>query len=181
MTVFAGPYIMRGDKKRQPGDAPMTSSFVLLLTLLAALGSGIVAGIFYGFSSFIMGALGKLPPHEGIAAMQSINVVVINPTFFAAFFGTAALSLVLGGFALLGTEVAGAALIVAGALLYLIGCIGVTMVCNVPLNNRLAQVEPASPEGTALWQHYLVAWTRWNSVRTAASALAAVCFIVAMV
>ncbi|MDP3329696.1 MAG: hypothetical protein Q8S60_15520, partial [Parvibaculum sp.] len=67
----------------------MTSSFLLLLTLLAALGSGIVAGIFYGFSSFIMGALGKLAPHEGIAAMQSINVVVINPAFFAAFFGTA--------------------------------------------------------------------------------------------
>lgn len=159
----------------------MTYSFLLLLTLLAALGSGIVAGIFYGFSSFIMGALGKLPPHEGIAAMQSINVVVINPSFFAAFFGTAALSLVLGGFAVLGAEVAGAALLAAGALLYLTGCIGVTIFLNVPLNNRLAKVEPASAEGAKLWRHYLVAWTRWNTVRTAASALAAVMFIVAMV
>lgn len=159
----------------------MTTSLVLLLTLAAALGSGIVAGIFYGFSSFIMGALGKLPPHEGIAAMQSINVVVINPTFFAAFFGTAVLSLVLGGFAFFGDEVAGAALLVAGALLYLVGCIGVTMVFNVPLNNRLARVKPESAEGAEVWRHYLVAWTRWNTVRTAASALAAVFFIVAMV
>ncbi|MEQ8268139.1 MAG: DUF1772 domain-containing protein [Parvibaculum sp.] len=159
----------------------MTYSFLLLLTPLAALGSGIVAGIFYGFSSFIMGALGKLPPHEGIAAMQSINVVVINPTFFAAFFGTAALSLVLGVAAVLDTEVAGAALLIAGALLYLAGCIGVTMVFNVPLNNRLARVKPESAEGAEVWRHYLVAWTRWNTVRTAASALAAVFFIVAMV
>lgn len=159
----------------------MTSSFILLLTLFAALGSGIVAGIFYGFSSFIMGALGKRPPHEGIGAMQSINVVVINPTFFAAFFGTAALSLVLGAVAVLDSQVAGAALIVAGALLYLAGCIGVTMVFNVPLNNKLARVKPESAEGAEVWRHYLVAWTRWNTVRTAASALAAVCFIVAMV
>lgn len=159
----------------------MTSSFLLLLTLLAALGSGIVAGIFYGFSSFIMKALEKLPPHEGIAAMQSINVAVINPAFFVAFFGTAVLSLVLGVVAVLDGSVAGAALLATGALLYLVGCIGVTMVFNVPLNNRLAGVKPESAEGAEVWRHYLVAWTRWNSVRTAASALASVFFIVAMV
>lgn len=159
----------------------MSSSFVLLLMLLAALGSGIVAGIFYGFSSFIMKALGKLPLHEGIAAMQSINVVVINPTFFAVFFGTAALSLVLGAVAVLDWGMAGAALLVAGALLYLVGCIGVTMAFNVPLNNRLARAKPESAEGAEVWRHYLVAWTRWNTMRTAASALAAVFFIVAMV
>ena len=154
---------------------------IFVMTLAAALGSGIVAGIFYGFSSFIMGALGKLAPHEGIAAMQSINITVINPVFFLAFFGTAALSLVLGGYAVMYWGTAQAALLLAGALFYLAGCILVTIIFNVPLNNRLAKVEPASAEGAEMWQHYLVAWTRWNTVRTVAPSVSVVLYVLAMV
>jgi len=56
------------------------------LTFLSALGAGLVAGIFFAFSAFIMSALGRLSPAGGISAMQSINVVVLNPLFFAVFF-----------------------------------------------------------------------------------------------
>jgi uncharacterized membrane protein len=157
------------------------SNIIFVVTLAAALGSGIVAGIFYAFSSFIMGALGKLAPHEGIAAMQSINIAVINPVFFLAFFGTALLSLVLGGYAVMQWGTAEAALLLTGALFYLAGCILVTIVFNVPLNNRLAKVEPASAEGAALWKHYLVAWTRWNTVRTVAPSVSLVLYVLAMV
>ena len=157
------------------------SSTIFLLTLAAVLGSGIVAGIFYAFSSFIMGALGKLPPHEGIAAMQSINIAVINPMFFLAFFGTALLSLVLGIHALMQWGTAEAALLLAGALFYLAGCILVTIIFNVPLNNRLEKADPISAEGAQLWQHYLVVWTRWNTVRTVAPSISLVLFVLAMV
>ncbi|MEX0840332.1 MAG: anthrone oxygenase family protein [Parvibaculum sp.] len=159
----------------------MSSTLIFTLTFAATLGSGLVAGIFYGFSSFIMGALGRLPAPQGIAAMHSINVVVINAKFFVAFFGTAALCLVLGVYALLNWTADGAWLLLAGAALYLVGCIGVTMGGNVPLNNALARAAPESAEGAALWSRYLVVWTRWNSVRTAASLAAAACFIGAMV
>ncbi len=155
--------------------------FIFMLTLAAALGSGIVAGIFYGFSSFIMGALGKLPAREGIAAMQSINIVVINPVFFLAFFGTAALALMLGGYAVANWGTTEAGLLFFGALFYLAGCIGVTIAFNVPLNNRLAGSTAASPEGAELWHHYLVAWTRWNTVRTVAPSVSLVLFVLAMV
>jgi uncharacterized membrane protein len=37
-----------------------------------------------------MSALARLQPSQGIAAMQSINITVINPWFMAAFLGTAA-------------------------------------------------------------------------------------------
>ena len=37
---------------------------------------------------------------------------------------------------------------IAGGLLYVVGMFVVTMVFNVPLNNALAAVDPASPEGT---------------------------------
>ena len=63
-----------------------------VLIMVSALGCGVIAGVFFAFSSFIMGALGKLPPTEGISAMQSINIVVINPLFMGVLFGTAALS-----------------------------------------------------------------------------------------
>ena len=44
-----------------------------LATFLLALGCGLVAGVFFAFSTFVMKALGKLPPAQGVAAMQSIT------------------------------------------------------------------------------------------------------------
>jgi uncharacterized membrane protein len=153
---------------------------LLVLTVLAALGSGLVAGIFFAFSAFVMIALGRLPAENGIAAMQSINVAVLNPVFFAAFFGTAALALVLAIAALIDWSQPGAAYLLAGSLLYLIGTIFVTIACNVPLNNKLASVKPNSGEGKSVWAHYLSSWTAWNHVRTAASLAAAALFIIVL-
>jgi uncharacterized membrane protein len=73
----------------------MIGGLLVVLTFLSALGSGLIAGVFFAFSAFVMTALGRLPPDQGMAAMQSINVAVLNPWFFAAFFGTAALCAVL--------------------------------------------------------------------------------------
>jgi uncharacterized membrane protein len=73
----------------------------------------------------------------------------------------------------------GAFYLLAGSLLYLAGSILVTMICNVPLNNRLAAAEPDSAEGKAVWTHYLRVWTAWNQVRTAASLAAMAAFILA--
>jgi uncharacterized membrane protein len=126
-----------------------------------------------------MAALGRIPPASGISAMQSINVVVLNPVFLGTFFGTAALSLVLAAAALMNWTEPGAFYLLAGSLLYLAGSILVTMICNVPLNNRLAAVKPESAEGKAVWTHYLRVWTAWNHVRTAAPLAAMACFILA--
>jgi uncharacterized membrane protein len=60
-------------------------ALLFALTLFAALGCGLIAGVFFAFSAFVMKALGRLPPAEGIAAMQSINIAVINPVFLTAF------------------------------------------------------------------------------------------------
>jgi len=119
------------------------------LTFLAALGAGLMAGLFFAFSVSVMAALGRLPPAGGISAMQSINVVVLNPLFFAVFFGTAAAALALAIAALIGWSNASAPYLLAGSLLYLVGTILVTIAFNVPLNNRLASVTPGSSEGAA--------------------------------
>jgi uncharacterized membrane protein len=151
-----------------------------VLTVAAALGAGLVSGIFFAFSTFIMAALGRLPPAGGISAMQSINLVVLNPAFFAAFFGTAIIALLLAIAALTAWSRPGAIYLLAGALHYLVGTIFVTMAFNVPLNNRLASVKPESPAGASTWTHYLSAWTSWNHVRTAASLAASAAFIMAL-
>lgn len=150
------------------------------LTFAAALGSGIIGGVFYGFSTFIMKALGELPPAGGIAAMQSINVVVINPLFLGVFMGTAGLCVVTAILAIMNWTSPGSCWLLAGSVLYFFGCFAATMLFNVPLNNALAAVNAGSAEGAKLWTRYLTDWTMWNHVRTAASLAAAACFIFAL-
>lgn len=158
----------------------MSDGLVFILTLLALLGCGLVAGIFFAFSTFIMTALGKIPAPQGIAAMQSINIVVINPWFLTALFGTAVVCMALALIAVLGATRSGTGLLLAGSLLYLVGTILVTMVCNVPRNNALAAVEQESAEGEQLWANYLQSWTFWNHVRTLAALVAAALFALAL-
>ena len=91
----------------------MSDGLLRVLTLIAALGSGLMAGFFFAFSVSVMKALGRLPPAQGIAAMQSINVVVINPVFLIAFFGTAAACVAVAISALSGWSEPGAAYLLA--------------------------------------------------------------------
>ena len=136
------------------------------VALLSALGAGLVAGIFFAFSSFVMKALGRLPRDQGIRAMQSINVTVLNPWLFSAFFGTAFGATILTVFGCLHWGNPGAGSLVAGGLLYLVGCIFVTIAFNMPLNNALAEVDPLIPGGEKFWEEYLSRWTAWNHIRT---------------
>jgi uncharacterized membrane protein len=76
---------------------------------------------------------------------------------------------------------AGSRYLLVGCLLYIVGTFLVTMVFNVPLNNAIAAVEPASAEGATVWSSYLTNWTLWNTVRTVASALALIAFILGLV
>ncbi len=151
----------------------MSDGLLRVLTLISALGSGLMAGFFFAFSVSVMKALGRLPAAQGIAAMQSINVVVINPVFLIAFFGTAVACVAVAISALLNWGKPGAAYLLAGCVLYLAGSFLVTIAFNVPRNDALAAVDPASDAGAALWASYLTAWTAWNHVRTAAALAAA--------
>ena len=159
----------------------MLERILFILTFAAAIGSGLVAGIFFAFSSFVMAALGRILPEQGIAAMQSINVTVLNPGFLIAFLGTGAVCVALAAGSYVWWGEASGKLILAASLIYLTGCIGVTMVCNVPLNDALAAVRPNTPEAEAVWSNYLTLWTGWNHLRTVAPLLSAILFMAALV
>jgi uncharacterized membrane protein len=151
----------------------MDESWFGILAWSTALGCALIGGVFFAFSSFVMAALARLAAPQGIAAMQSINVVAVTPLFMAALFGTAAGCLLLTVSGSLVGPHPGARYLMAGGLCYLVGTIGVTIVCNVPWNNRLAVVTPAGAESARLWSSYVRSWTAWNHLRTVMSLVAA--------
>lgn len=156
------------------------TGLVYAVTLVTALGCGLIAGVFFAFSSFVMPALKRLPPTRGISAMQSINVLAVTPVFMAALFGTAAACLGLIVWAVISWGDRSAALVLAGGVLYLVGVIGVTVVRNVPLNERLARLHAQHADSSGFWSEYVTKWTAWNHVRTATSLAAATALTVAL-
>lgn len=145
------------------------------LPLLVCLGAAVVGGVFFAFSAFVMKALAQLPASHGIAAMQRVNVVVLNPLFLSVFVGTAVMACicVLAGFFPWGSPRSVLLLLAGGS--YLAGSFGVTAAFNVPRNERLARLDAESTEAIAYWPVYVREWLRWNHVRTAASILSAAC------
>ncbi|WP_119302451.1 anthrone oxygenase family protein [Dongia deserti] len=156
----------------------MDTLFVILI-FLCALGSGLMAGVFFAFSSFVMTALARLAPTEGMRAMQTINVTVLNRLFLSIFMGTGAISIVAIVMAFLRWE-DGSMYTLLGGGIYLLGSILVTMRGNVPLNNALAALDAEAPDSARRWSDYVRDWTRWNHVRTVACAAALVLFILAI-
>lgn len=153
---------------------------LLALTWIAALGAALIAGVFFAFSTFIMAALGRRPVAEAVAAMQAINVVVVRSGFMIVFVATAVVSALLALIAALQWNDPRAVWWLSGAALYVLGTFGLTVVRNVPLNDRLAAVDPESAESTGVWSRYLGDWIWWNTMRTAASLAATAAFILAI-
>jgi len=151
----------------------MRDGWLAGLAMGCALGCGLNAGVFFAFSSFVMRALARLPPPQGIAAMNSINLLAVTPVFMTALFGTGAACLVLAISALVASPGPGAGYLLIGAAVYLVGTILVTIVFNVPRNNALAAVNPAGADGARAWTEFVAGWTAWNHVRTAAALAAA--------
>lgn len=156
------------------------NSFFFGLTLTAALGSGLIAGIFFAFSTFIMRALGEMTPAAGIEAMQRINVTVLNPWFLGVFMGTAIAGGALAVSVFWRWNSPEAAYLLAGGVLYVVGTFAVTAMFNVPMNDALAAMTAASDEAAKYWTTYLDRWTFWNHVRTVAALLATAAFALAL-
>ena len=154
---------------------------LVALTLVTALGCGLNAGVFFGFSSFVMKALARLPPAGGIAAMQSINVVAVTPAFMTALFGTSAACVALAVWALAGWDGSFSPYLLAGSALYLAGTIGLTIAYHVPRNDALATADPQDPGAAGQWTRYVAEWTRWNHVRALAALAAAAALTAALV
>jgi uncharacterized membrane protein len=150
------------------------------VTLVTALACGLVAGVFFAFSTAVMTALDRQPGVQGMTAMQEVNRVIVNPAFMLAFAGGAVACVGLAVVAVVRWGQPGSPWLLAGSLLYTIGGFGLTVVANVPLNDRLDTVSPKAADAAARWSAYVSDWTAWNHVRTVASLIAAALLLVAL-
>ncbi|MFI7340744.1 DUF1772 domain-containing protein [Streptomyces sp. NPDC050085] len=153
-----------------------------VLVVLAALWCGVSAGVFVGFSTFVMRGLGALPAARGIAAMNSINVAAVNPAFMVVFLGAAVLCAVIAVVTFVLWPEDGTVELLLGCALYLAGSFGVTIVANIPRNDALAKLagDEESESSAAYWRRYLSEWVMWNHIRGGASIAASASFVLAL-
>lgn len=152
------------------------------LLWFSAIGCGLIAGLYFAFSTTIMRALGRIDQAAGIATMNAIDTVIVRSLFMPLFLGTTLAAAALAVLALFRWDAPGASAMLAGGIVYVAGMFVVTMVFNVPLNNALAAVaDPAGAEAADLWARYLKDWTSWNHVRTVSSTAAFALFVIALV
>ena len=157
----------------------MIDGYPRALTLVAAIGAGLGAGVFFAFSSFVMKGLGRLTHPAGLSAMQAINKAAPSPLLVTALFGTAAVcvGLAISALTRLSEPVARYQLI--GSVLYLAGIV-LTVAYHIPRNDALDLVDPNGADAAADWAAYLRNWTAWNHVRTLTSLAGAVVLTVAL-
>jgi uncharacterized membrane protein len=157
------------------------SPVLFYLAQLIVIAYAMVGGVFLAFSDFIMRALSLTSGQGGVEAMQTINREVFRWVFMALFLGLAPVSLLIAAYgAFVIGHGAGVLMMLAG-LMYFLGCFGVTVVCNVPMNNALAGMETSATETRVYWTRtYLPRWTFWNTVRTIACGLSAAMLLFAL-
>lgn len=145
----------------------------LYLVAGTALASGLVGGVLYAFSSFVMSGLKRLPAAQGLAAMQSINITAVKPGLMVPFIGTMMASIAVAITAVVDWNATTSVWLLAGAATYVFGVFAMTGLYHVPRNNALAAAKIDAPEAETVWARYLKDWTRWNHFRTLAALVAA--------
>jgi uncharacterized membrane protein len=159
----------------------MNMSPVVIVTSLAAIASAAASGMMYVFSTFVMRGLDRTGPVNAITAMRGINADAnSNAPFLLAYFAATLLAIAVGVVAVVQIRQPGSAWLLAGAIFGVLGAI-ITIAFNVPLNNHLDTVDPASvsaADAAREWGSYFSTWTAWNHARTVTAIVAPVLMLV---
>lgn len=151
------------------------------LTRASLVGSALMAGTFFVFSVMVMPALRRLPPIDGLRAMQEINRVVNEKPLFGAVFVIAGLlSFAVAAATIWTWDQPGAPLRLAGGLANGLGSFVFTMGFHLPRNDRLDKIDPAASDATSKWQDFYDAWVPGNHVRGAFSLAAVILLMFAL-
>lgn len=153
---------------------------IVILLWFAILSCGILAGVYFTFSAFIMRALDRINPDAAVSAMASINRMILRSAFMALFMTSSAAALTLAVLAPFHREGQETMQMAAGGVIYVIGVFVCTIAFNLPLNDALEEADAASTKAGAAWAAYRRDWSRWNHLRTASAVIATACFIAAL-
>lgn len=158
----------------------MTSPLFFILIEISIIACGVVAGVFLTFSDFVMTSLAASQPAGGIQSMQIINRKVFRSVFMGLLLGMSALSPFLIAYAYFDMDGPVSALIISGGMLYLVGVFGVSLIYNVPMNQKLDAMDYSDSDAFAYWtDSYVPRWSFWNYIRALSSAGAAICYLIA--
>ncbi|MBC9931029.1 DUF1772 domain-containing protein [Chitinophaga qingshengii] len=149
-----------------------------IVIILAVLTTGLLTGLFFGFEVAINPAFARLNDAQYIIAMQAINDVIVNPVFILVFLGAAVL-LPVAAFQQKGSR---RRLLWMAAALYIVGVLGITSACNVPLNDALAKVQvtgASAAQLAAARERFAGPWNNWHTIRTIAGVVATAVAIIA--
>ncbi len=148
---------------------------LVVLAWILSVSGGLMAGVYFAFSGFILRAFGSMGPERAVDAMNAINMHILSSVFMPLFFGSTlvALLLVVAGVWSWGDSASTFAIV--GGLTYLLGMFGVTALFNVPLNEALSRVSGNSEDAQGAWAAYSERWARWNSLRGVACVVTVAC------
>lgn len=147
----------------------MSHWLIYHLTFLVTVGAGLMAGVYFAFSAFVMQSLNQLDNESAADAMNAINRIILRSGFLPLFFISSAIYLILLLVAMSDSSIVGRWLLISASVFYLVGMFLCTVLFNVPLNNQLANSSNNPIQKNKTWNHYMTYWTRWNHVRTVCS------------
>ncbi len=150
----------------------MFDSLVSILVFVAAISAGLMAGVYFAFSGFIMRSFDQLGGASAADAMNAINEVILRSWFMPLFFGSTLLFAVLIVLPVFDSSLPGRWFLLFAGLIYVVGMFVCTVAFNVPLNNELAKAGGDEQAKAAMWARYYTVWTRWNHVRSVCSLIA---------
>jgi len=149
-----------------------------VLMVLATIGTGLIAGLFYAYACSVMLALRQVGDRVFIDVMQRINRAIQNGWFALSFVGAPLLTLVVLVLDLLAGR--GIPVPVAAAFAFDLLWLGITFGANIPRNTMLERAGRADriTDPAAVRARFEGPWNRWHLLRTLASvaAFAAMCW-----
>jgi uncharacterized membrane protein len=155
-----------------------------LVLVAATVTTGLVAGLFYGFSIAVMPGLARGDDRTLVDVMRRINVAILNGWFLAGYVGALLLDVAALVLVLLDDGSRAAVLPVAMATTLYLAAVILTARVNIPLNNALEQAGAAAgPDGAAaVRRRFERPWVRANHWRAVLCtfALTALCRAVAV-
>lgn len=137
-------------------------SFLLVVSLI---GGGLLVGVHLVIASALLDALNQPEPEQAMFVMREINDRLSGPLFVVLFITTLTAVCGVAIISYLVLESVERWWLIAGAILYILGPFGMTMIHNSPLDQKLKQADWSNAQ--RVWPAYRRPAQFWSLVRAA--------------
>ena len=148
----------------------MSDVFPLIL-ILSILFCSLVTGLVFGFAVVVMPGIAKLPDREFLLSFQKMDGIIQDnqPLFMLVWVGSiiAIVTAIILGIENLDSNQNN--ILWLGSGLYLLGVQSPTAIFNIPLNNKVQEMDIMTSEESEIATfrlHFETQWNRWNRIRT---------------